>query len=134
MSESNDQILIPFRHTCILCISNFSFESMDALKNKSTYEHIFLENSFFRILTFKAKQKSLGDLNFFFQSNPENNSTFSNFAKQTNSFYLRKTIRRIFSFCNFLSKLLCFCLLEYNINPMIEVHKNISSKIYVIFP
>jgi hypothetical protein len=38
-------------------------------------------------ITLSAKQKSLGDLNFFFQPRPKNNSTFSNFAKQTRSFY-----------------------------------------------
>ena len=38
-------------------------------------------------LTFSAKQNSLGDLNFFFQSRPKKSSTFSNFAKQTKSFW-----------------------------------------------
>jgi hypothetical protein len=56
---------------------------MDAIKEK---KNLILDLLKYLIITFNAKQKSLGDLNFFFQSKPKNTSTFSNFAKQTRSF------------------------------------------------
>jgi len=59
---------------------------MDAIKEKKKRLILDLLKYLIITFTFNAKQKSLGDLNFFFQSKPKNTSTFSNFAKQTRSF------------------------------------------------
>ena len=81
-------------------------------------------------LTFRAKQKSLGDLNFFFQSRPKKSSTFSNFARQTNSFWTEEDDR----WCEGGGNLLCFCLWGWSRDLRSAARRSASSTLCAISP